>query len=187
MTFFVLFVSFVRFVSSRQPVQPCSRDHLADSAFNVGVTLVGGIAAGWLGVAAARALVDDAISAGSSVRATVAALTEAGASVAVIGTFLVLGEVAVRHFGERGVPVVALVRQELSLWTAACLLCATERPKISAAGRKQIADAARKRWGGVAEETGEGLVSGRVLQDSGDGPAAERADPALDPQHGFHC
>ena len=69
-------------------------------------------------------MVDDAISAGSSVRATVAALAEAGAGVAVAGTFLLLGDVAAGHFAALGIPIEALERRELALWNPdACPLC----------------------------------------------------------------
>ena len=70
------------------------------------------------------AVVDDAISAGSSVRATVAALVEAGAAVTVVGTFLLLGEVAVVHFDALGIPIEALERRQLALWRPDdCPLC----------------------------------------------------------------
>ena len=70
------------------------------------------------------AVVDDVISAGSSVRATVAALTEAGASTAVVAALLVLGDAALAHFAERGVPVEALERRDFVLWKPGdCPLC----------------------------------------------------------------
>lgn len=70
------------------------------------------------------AVVDDAISAGSSVRATVAALAEAGATVVVAGTFLLLGEVAVGHFDALRIPIEAVDRRELALWRPDdCPLC----------------------------------------------------------------
>jgi len=71
------------------------------------------------------ALVDEVISAGSSVRATDAALTGAGATTVVVGSLLVLGDRAVEHFAARGVPLVALARQAFTLWPpTACPLCA---------------------------------------------------------------
>lgn len=84
------------------------------------------------------AIVDDVISAGSSVRATAADLTSVGASTVVVGTFLLLGNQAVEHFSALGVPVVALARQGFSLWTPAeCPLCRAgaplENPVISTA------------------------------------------------------
>jgi len=75
------------------------------------------------------ALVDDVISAGSSVRATAAALAEAGASVAVVGTLLALGTTAVEFFAACGVPVEALGRRDFTMWeAAACPLCRSRAP-----------------------------------------------------------
>lgn len=75
------------------------------------------------------AIVDDCISAGSSVRATAAELTEAGAEVLVIGTMLLLGNEAVEYFSSRGVALVALSRQAFNLWPPAeCPLCRTGTP-----------------------------------------------------------
>lgn len=71
------------------------------------------------------AVVDDCVSAGSSVRATSAELTAAGASTAVVGTMLLLGNRATEHFSAMGVPVVSLAHQEFNLWTPGeCPLCA---------------------------------------------------------------
>jgi orotate phosphoribosyltransferase len=75
------------------------------------------------------AVVDDAIGAGSSVRATVVALENAGASPVVIGTLLALGDVGTRHFEEAKLPVIALERRPLTLWLPAeCPLCARAVP-----------------------------------------------------------
>lgn len=75
------------------------------------------------------AIVDDAISAGSSIRATAQELTAAGAATVVVGTILLLGNHAVEHFSARGVPLVALARQGLNLWTPVeCPLCRTGAP-----------------------------------------------------------
>ncbi len=75
------------------------------------------------------AVVDDVISAGSSVRATVAALTAAGASVAVVAALLALGDAGSLHFTERGVPVETLQRRELALWEPGdCPLCLQGQP-----------------------------------------------------------
>jgi orotate phosphoribosyltransferase len=75
------------------------------------------------------AVVDDAISAGSSVRATAAALQAAGASIAVVGTLLATGTIALGHFAQLGVPVEALDRRELTLWAPAdCPLCRDGTP-----------------------------------------------------------
>jgi orotate phosphoribosyltransferase len=69
-------------------------------------------------------VVDDAISAGSSVRATRAALVEAGAAVPVMGTLLLLGEHAVQHFATVQVPIEAVVRRGFTLWEpSGCPLC----------------------------------------------------------------
>ena len=70
------------------------------------------------------AVVDDVISAGSSVRATMAELDSDGAVTVVVGALLVLGDAAVQHCAERGVPVESLARRDFNLWTPAdCPLC----------------------------------------------------------------
>ena len=70
------------------------------------------------------AVVDDAVSAGSSVRATADALANAGASVVVVGTLLLLGDVGARHFAARSIPIEAVDRRPLALWQPAeCPLC----------------------------------------------------------------
>jgi orotate phosphoribosyltransferase len=75
------------------------------------------------------AVVDDCISAGSSVRATAAELAAAGAQTAVVGTILLLGDEAVEYFSARGVPVVAPARQGFNLWAPAeCPLCLNGMP-----------------------------------------------------------
>jgi orotate phosphoribosyltransferase len=75
------------------------------------------------------AIVDDCISAGSSVRATAAALTEAGAQTIVVGTILLLGDEAVEHFSARGVSLVALAHQKFNLWASTeCPLCRAGTP-----------------------------------------------------------
>jgi orotate phosphoribosyltransferase len=79
------------------------------------------------------AVVDDVISAGSSVRATIAALEDAGASAAAAGALLVLGDVGRMHLAARGIPVEALGHRAFALWAAAdCPRCrdglALERP-----------------------------------------------------------
>jgi len=82
------------------------------------------------------AIVDDIVSAGSSVRATAADLTAAGAKTVVVGTLLVLGNQAVDYLSVRGIPLVALERQDFNLWAPAkCPLCragaSLEDPVIS--------------------------------------------------------
>lgn len=75
------------------------------------------------------AVVDDAISAGSSVRATMRALSDTGASTAVVAALLVTGEVGAAHFAERGVPLETLARRELALWEPReCPLCRAGTP-----------------------------------------------------------
>ncbi len=75
------------------------------------------------------AIVDDFISAGSSVRATAAELNEAGATTVVVGTMMLLGNQAVEYFTERAVPVVAVAKQGLNLWSPdECLLCRSGTP-----------------------------------------------------------
>ncbi len=70
------------------------------------------------------AVVDDMISAGSSVRATIDALTEASASVVAVGTLYLSGTVAVDHFAAIDMPLVALERYAIGTWTPAeCPLC----------------------------------------------------------------
>ena len=75
------------------------------------------------------AVVDDVISAGSSVRATAAALSAAGASIAVVGSLMTLGDVGRTHFASLGVPVESLAHRDLTLWKPAdCPLCRDGSP-----------------------------------------------------------
>jgi orotate phosphoribosyltransferase len=75
------------------------------------------------------AIVDDLISAGSSTRATIAAVTTAKASAIVVGTLVVLGDEGLSHFSSRGVPVETLGRRDASLWKPdECPLCRAGRP-----------------------------------------------------------
>ncbi len=70
------------------------------------------------------AILDDVVSAGSSVRATAADLISAGAHPVVVGALLVLGNQAVDYFSNRGIPLIALSRQDFNLWAPAeCPLC----------------------------------------------------------------
>ncbi len=72
------------------------------------------------------ALVDDVISAGSSIRATAAALKAAGATTVVVGSLLFLGRTALDYLARFGVPVETLGQQEFAMWEpAACPLCRT--------------------------------------------------------------
>jgi orotate phosphoribosyltransferase len=81
------------------------------------------------------AVVDDVISAGSSVRATVAALSAAGASIAVVGSLMTLGDVGRRHFAGIAIPFESLAHRDFTLWKPEdCPLCrdgvALEDPNV---------------------------------------------------------
>jgi orotate phosphoribosyltransferase len=85
------------------------------------------------------AIVDDAISAGSSTRATMAELNTLGAQTVVVGALLLLGDRGERYFTDRAIPVVASAREELALWEPHCCpLCqaglAAERRHDSGTG-----------------------------------------------------
>ena len=71
------------------------------------------------------AVVDEAISAGSSVRATIAALEAAGATPVVVASLAMLGEEGETYFAGRELPVETLTRRSLTLWKPdVCPLCA---------------------------------------------------------------
>ena len=89
----------------------------ADGLFAAAYRVPSGLRASLAG--ARCAVVDDAISAGSSVRASIAALEEGGASIVGVGALLVLGTRAVDHFAARGVPLVAAHRVPFESWTPA--------------------------------------------------------------------
>jgi orotate phosphoribosyltransferase len=73
------------------------------------------------------AVVDDAINAGSAVRATVRALRSCAAEPVAIGAVLVLGSAV--HEVVAGLPVVAVATTPNPLWTSAeCPLCAAGMP-----------------------------------------------------------
>ncbi|HLN92813.1 MAG TPA: hypothetical protein VK389_03055, partial [Thermoanaerobaculia bacterium] len=75
------------------------------------------------------ALVDDVISAGSSIRATAAALKAAGAKTVVVGSLLFLGTKALDYLARFGVPVETLGQQDFTIWEpAACPLCRIGSP-----------------------------------------------------------
>jgi orotate phosphoribosyltransferase len=75
------------------------------------------------------AIVDDFISAGSSVRATIAALTDTDVSIAVVGALVVLGRTGLDYFAAQGVPVESLGCRHLALWKPAeCPLCRAGSP-----------------------------------------------------------
>ena len=75
------------------------------------------------------AIVDDAISAGSAVRGTLAELEAHGAEAVVVATLLLLGSAAGSYFAERGLPLEAVKRVPFELWVPAeCPLCASGVP-----------------------------------------------------------
>ncbi len=75
------------------------------------------------------AMVDDVMSAGSSLRATDAELRAHGAVPVVAGALLVLGDVGARWFAEHGVAVEAVAREPYELWTPeTCPRCAAGVP-----------------------------------------------------------
>ena len=70
------------------------------------------------------AVVDEVISAGSAVRATIAALAAADAPTIAVGTFLLLGDAATHYFVQQRVPLEALGRRHLAMWKPEdCPLC----------------------------------------------------------------
>ena len=70
------------------------------------------------------AVVDDVISAGSSVRAVVTELNAAGATTIVVGSLALLGSKAADHFASVGLPVVTLTKREFTTWLPdECPLC----------------------------------------------------------------
>ncbi len=75
------------------------------------------------------AVVDDVMSAGSSLRATFEELEAHGASVVVAGALLVLGTRGADFFAGHGVAVEAVARDEYQTWEpAGCPLCAAAVP-----------------------------------------------------------
>jgi len=75
------------------------------------------------------AIVDDAVSAGSSVRATWAELNTHGAQTVVIGSLLTLGTVGLDHFTAQGLPVETTLKLPFTVWTPEqCPMCAAGEP-----------------------------------------------------------
>ncbi|HEV2458123.1 MAG TPA: phosphoribosyltransferase family protein [Ktedonobacterales bacterium] len=75
------------------------------------------------------AVLDDAINAGSAVRATLADLAACGAQVGAIGALFVLGYAAADLAAETGLPLEHLAHVPSHRWVpAACPLCATGVP-----------------------------------------------------------
>jgi orotate phosphoribosyltransferase len=81
--------------------------------------------------------VDDVMSAGSSLRATSEELRSHGATPVAVGALLILGGVGARYFEEtEGLPVEAVVRDELEIWSPSeCPLCAHGVP-LEALGQR---------------------------------------------------
>jgi orotate phosphoribosyltransferase len=70
------------------------------------------------------AVIDDVISAGSSVRAAIAALTDAGASIAAVGALVILGDAALEHFAAQAIAVETLGHRPFPLHApTACPMC----------------------------------------------------------------
>lgn len=75
------------------------------------------------------AVVDDAISAGSAIRGTVADLEANGGRPIVLGALLVLGSVGREFAAGRGIPIERLTDLPFRAWSpAACPLCASRTP-----------------------------------------------------------
>ena len=74
-------------------------------------------------------MVDDAISAGSSARATVRAVRGAGATVVAVGALMTLGTTGIAHFANEGVPLETVERRAFNVWTPdECPLCRAGQP-----------------------------------------------------------
>jgi orotate phosphoribosyltransferase len=77
------------------------------------------------------ALVDDVISAGSSVRATKKALDEAGASTVVVGALMMLGSRGADYFSAERIPVEAVEHRTFTMWKPdECPLCKAGEPVV---------------------------------------------------------
>jgi orotate phosphoribosyltransferase len=75
------------------------------------------------------AIVDDVINAGSAIRGTYGALTEAGAKPAIVGALLVLGDAAQPFLESSGMTLERLATFQNPLWEPAnCPLCAQGVP-----------------------------------------------------------
>jgi orotate phosphoribosyltransferase len=75
------------------------------------------------------ALVDDALNAGSALRATAAELTAHGATLVACGALLVLGHTGADWVANQRLPLVALERHENTIWSPDdCPLCAAGIP-----------------------------------------------------------
>ena len=77
------------------------------------------------------AVVDDAISAGSSARATVRAVAAAGAPTVVVAALMTLGTAALEHFASERIPFETLDRRAFNVWPPEeCPLCRAGRPLV---------------------------------------------------------
>jgi orotate phosphoribosyltransferase len=75
------------------------------------------------------AIVDDVINAGSAIRGTFTDLEECGATVAAIGTLLVLGTDAATFAASKGIPLHSVAQSSNDLWEpSGCPLCASGVP-----------------------------------------------------------
>lgn len=71
------------------------------------------------------AIVDDVMSAGSSLRAAMDEMTAHGAKIVVVGALFVLGSKGAGFFAQHGLPVESVGQSAFDLWPAeACPLCA---------------------------------------------------------------
>jgi len=79
------------------------------------------------------AIVDDAVSAGSAVRATYADLVALGAVPVLIGALLVMGPGAAAFAAEKGIPLERLADLPTAIWAPAeCPMCAAGTPLTEA-------------------------------------------------------
>jgi orotate phosphoribosyltransferase len=102
-----------------EPLPPSSDDTLYPVAYRLPATVARLIEGRRI------AIVDDVINAGSAVRGTYRALTEAGAKPAVVGALLVLGDAAQPFLKSSGMTLERLASLQNPLWEPAnCPLCA---------------------------------------------------------------
>jgi orotate phosphoribosyltransferase len=75
------------------------------------------------------AIVDDAVSAGSSAKATKDALDQAGATTVVVGALLTLGTSAIDHFAQQDIRIEAIEHRPFDMWGPdECPLCVAGEP-----------------------------------------------------------
>ena len=76
---------------------------------------------------------DDAISAGSAVRATCVDLVALGGVPVVIGALMLMGSVGSRFAADQSIPLESLVNLPYAIWTPAeCPMCAQGTPLTDA-------------------------------------------------------